>query len=71
MTDTRSARTPIWFHWARTGVFTLLFAEYLRLVLMTDVAPHRVVVMAILSIISGVSLIALLRAIRQGSLTKT
>lgn len=56
---------PMWLHWARTAVVFTLFAEYARLVLTTDVAPYRVVVMGGLAVLFGASLIILLRARRR------
>lgn len=56
---------PLWFQWARTLVFLLLFAEYMRLVVTTDVASYRVAVTAILAIIFAVSLVSLVQAIRH------
>ena len=58
---------PIWFQSARTVVFLLLFAEYMRLVLMTDVASYRVAVTVILAIAFGTSLVSLVQAIRHKS----
>jgi hypothetical protein len=58
---------PLWFQWARTLVFLLLFAEYMRLVLMTDVASYRLVVTAILAITFAVSLVSLVQTIRHKS----
>ena len=55
----------IWFQWARTIVFVLLFAEYVRLVLTTDTASYRIAVMLVLGIVSVASLIALVQAMRQ------
>jgi len=56
---------PLWFQWARTLVFLLLFAEYMRLVMTTDVASYRVVVTVVLAIVFAVSLVSLVQAIRQ------
>jgi len=58
---------PLWFQWARTIVFLLLFAEYMRLVLTTDVASYRVAVTVVLAIIFGVSLVSLVLAIQHKS----
>jgi hypothetical protein len=58
---------PLWFQWARTIVFLLLFAEYMRLVLMTDVASYRLVVTAILAITFAVSSVSLVQTIRHKS----
>jgi len=46
-------------------VFLLLFAEYMRLVVTTDVASYRVAVTAILAIVFAVSLVSLVQAIRH------
>ena len=56
---------PLWLQWSRTIVFLLLFAEYIRLVITTDVAAYRVVVTVVLAIVFVVSLISLVQAIRQ------
>ena len=56
---------PLWFQWARTLVFLLLFAEYMRLVMTTDVASYLVVVTVVLAIVFAVSLVSLVQAIRQ------
>ena len=58
---------PLWFQWVRTAVALLLFAEYMRLVLTTDVAPYRVVVTGVLAIVFLASLVVLVRAIVQKS----
>ena len=58
---------PLWYQWVRTVLFLLLFAEYLRLVTTTDVASYRLVVTAVLGIISVASLVSLVRAIRTKS----
>jgi hypothetical protein len=58
---------PLWYQWARTVVSLLLFAEYMRLVLTTDVASYRVAVTGVLAIVFGVSLVSLVRAIRYKS----
>jgi ABC-type transport system involved in cytochrome c biogenesis permease subunit len=58
---------PLWFQWARTLVFLLLFAEYMRLVLAIDVASYRLVVTAILAITFAVSLVSLVQTIRHKS----
>ena len=49
------------WHWIRTGVVLLLFAEYLRLVLTTDAPPHRLIVTAFLGLVFAYSLITLIR----------
>jgi hypothetical protein len=67
MTWTRILGGPLWFQWARTVVFLLLFAEYLRLVTTTDAASYRVVVTALWGVIAIASLIALVREIRRRS----
>ena len=58
---------PLWFQWARTLVFLLLFAEYMRLVVTTDVASYRIAVTMLLAIALGFSLVSLIRAIRYKS----
>ena len=58
---------PLWFLWARAVVFLLLFAEYMRLVLTTDVASYRVVVTGVFAIAFGFSVVQLVRAIRHKS----
>ncbi len=58
---------PLWIQWVRTVVLLLLFAEYMRLVLTTDVAPYRVVVTGVLAIALGYSVVGLVRAIRYKS----
>jgi hypothetical protein len=58
---------PLWFQWARTVVFLLLFAEYLRLVMTTDVASYRIAVMMIWAVVSVFSLVSLVQAIRPKS----
>ncbi len=50
------------WHWIRTGVVLLLFAEYLRLVLTTEAPSYRVFVTAFLGLVFAYSLITLLRA---------
>ena len=67
MAWTRIFEGPLWFQWARTIVFTLLFAEYLRLVVTTEVAPYRIAVMVVLGVVSAVSVVALVREIRGRS----
>ncbi len=67
MTSTKWLGGPLWFQWARTVVFLLLFAEYLRLVVTTDSAAYRVVVMIVLGVVSAASLVSLIREIRRGS----
>jgi len=56
---------PIWFQWARTLVFLLLFAEYMRLVMTTDVASYRLAVTVILAVVFTASLVSLVNAIRH------
>jgi len=56
---------PIWFQWARTLVFLLLFAEYMRLVMTTDVASYRLAVTVILAVVFAASLVSLVNAIRH------
>ena len=58
---------PMWFQWARTLVFLLLFAEYMRIVMTTDVASYRVVVTVVLAIVFSASLVSLVKAIKQKS----
>jgi hypothetical protein len=65
MSWTKILDGPLWFQWARTVVFVLLFAEYMRLVMTTDVASYRTVVMIIWAILSVVSIVSLVQAIRQ------
>ena len=64
MTESKIPGGPLWMHWTRTVGFLLLFAEYMRLVLTTDVAQYRKVVAALLGVVSIFSLISLVRAIR-------
>ena len=56
---------PMWFQWARTLVFLLLFAEYVRLVMTTDVASYRVAVTVVLAVVFAASLVSLVQAIRR------
>jgi hypothetical protein len=56
---------PMWFQWARTLVFLLLFAEYMRLVMTTDVASYRVAVTVVLAIVFAASLVSLIKAIKD------
>lgn len=56
---------PLWFQWARTAAFLLLFAEYLRLATTTDVATYRIAVMIVWAVLSVISLVSLVNAIRQ------
>jgi len=56
---------PLWFQWARTTVFLLLFAEYVRLITVTDVATYRIAVMIVWAVLSVISLVSLVKAIRQ------
>ena len=58
---------PMWFQWARTLVFLLLFAEYMRIVMTTDVASYRVVVTVVLAIVFSASSVSLVKAIKQKS----
>ena len=60
---------PRWFQWARTVVFLLLFAEYIRLVMTTDVVSYRVAVTVVLAIVFAVSLVSFVQAIRHESKT--
>jgi hypothetical protein len=59
--------SPLWFQWLRTFVFLLLFCDYTRLVVTTDVPPHRVVVMLVWAVLAGWSLVMLLRTLRKNS----
>ena len=56
---------PLWYQWARTLVFLLLFAEYMRLIVTTDVASYRIIVTIVLAILAIFSLVSLLQTIRQ------
>lgn len=58
---------PLWLQWARTVVFVLLFAEYVRLVTTTDSASYRFVVTAIWGVVTAVSVGLLVREIRRRS----
>ena len=58
---------PLWFQWARTIVFTLLFAEYLRLVITADAVSYRIVIMVVWGVIAAVSAVALVREIRESA----
>jgi hypothetical protein len=60
---------PLWMQWTRTLVFLLLFAEYMRLVMTTDVASYRIVVTVVLAIAFAVSSVSLVQAIRHKSQT--
>ena len=56
---------PLWLQWARTAVFLLLFAEYLRLVATTDVLTYRTAVMIVWAVLSLISLVSLVKTIRE------
>ncbi len=65
MSGTKFLGGPLWFQWARTLVFLLLFAEYMRLIVTTDVASYRIVVAIVWAVLAIFSLVSLLQTIRQ------
>ena len=65
MSWTKLLGGPLWYQWARTLVFLLLFAEYMRLIVTTDVASYRIVVTIVLAIIAVFSVVSLVHTIRQ------
>ena len=67
MAWTKLLAGPLWIQWVRTVFFLLLFGEYVRLVLTTEVASYRVIVMLVWGVISAASLVSLVREIRQRS----
>ena len=56
---------PVWPHWGVSLLMLALFSEYLRLVLTTDTPAYRIAVTGVLGIGFIVSLIRLLKAIRD------
>ena len=56
---------PVWPHWGVSLLMFALFFEYLRLVLTTDTPTYRIAVTVVLGIGFVVSLIRLLKAIRD------
>jgi len=64
MAENKIPGGPLWMHWTRTVACLLLFAEYMRLILTTDVAQYRKVVAVLLGVVLIFSLVSLVRAIR-------
>ena len=58
-------RAPVWPHWGVSLLMLALFSEYLRLVLTTDTPTYRIAVTAVLGAGFIVSLIRLLKTIRD------
>ena len=65
MATKRILGAPVWPYWVISVLIFALFAEYLRLVLTTNTPSYRIVVTVVLGIGFVVSLIRLLKAMRN------